>query len=56
MTTFLQGDDDLKEIKEKKYCEECGKETLHIIQEDALEIEYICTKCDHSESIIKTMF
>lgn len=46
----------MKEVTEKRYCEVCGKETVHIAREDALEIEYICMECNHEEDIIKSCF
>lgn len=44
------------EFPKNLFCENCGKETEHIVHEDALEIEYICTECKKEEEIIKSFF
>lgn len=44
------------EIRKKHYCKNCKKDTIHIIKEDALEVEYRCTQCDRVEDIVKTFF
>lgn len=44
------------EIEKEQYCEYCEKLTLHILKEDALEIDMECKQCHHTVTIIKTMF
>lgn len=46
----------MKEIHEKRHCERCKKETVHLAREDALEIEYRCSECNFQEDIVKTFF
>jgi ribosomal protein L44E len=46
----------MKQITESRFCENCGRETLHSISEDALEIEYECKECHKHEDIIKSFF
>lgn len=46
----------MEEAMEKRYCENCKKETLHVLREDALEIESTCNECNEHEQIIKTFF
>ena len=38
------------------YCEQCKKETEHMVHEDALEIEYTCKECNHQQDIVKSFF
>lgn len=47
---------DMIEFPKNLYCEQCGKETEHIVHEDALEIEYICKECNNEQEIIKSFF
>ncbi|WP_170292710.1 hypothetical protein [Metabacillus idriensis] len=44
------------ETKLTRYCENCQKETLHTITEDALEINYHCSVCERDKNEIKTFF
>ncbi|MCM3594952.1 hypothetical protein M4D55_04005 [Metabacillus idriensis] len=44
------------ETKLTRYCENCKKETLHTITEDALEINYLCSVCERDKNEIKTFF
>lgn len=44
------------EITEQRLCENCHKETNHIVREGALDIEYICQDCHNKEEVIKTFF
>jgi hypothetical protein len=44
------------EFPKDLYCDQCGKETEHIVREDALEIEYICKECNNEQEIIKSFF
>jgi ribosomal protein L44E len=44
------------EFPKNLYCDKCGKETEHMVREDALEIEYICTECNNGQEIIKSFF
>lgn len=44
------------EIVQKQYCENCKKDTVHVVREDALEIESICNECNQENHIIKTFF
>lgn len=46
----------MKEISEKRYCENCKKETVHTVTEDALEIEYSCNECSRHQEVFKTFF
>ncbi|HZG73397.1 MAG TPA: hypothetical protein VEY51_17815 [Chondromyces sp.] len=46
----------MKEISENRYCDRCEKVTIHVLREDALEIESICKECHKQEDIIKTFF
>ncbi|HYK72997.1 MAG TPA: hypothetical protein VEV44_07680 [Pseudoneobacillus sp.] len=46
----------MKELTKMSYCEQCGKETLHLLREDALEIESVCKECHHDEEIVKSFF
>jgi ribosomal protein L33 len=45
-----------KKVEEMKFCEHCNKETLHVVREDALEIEFLCTECNEQSDVIKTFF
>lgn len=45
-----------EKVEQMKFCEHCNKETLHVVREDALEIEYVCTECNKQSDIIKTFF
>ena len=47
---------DMIEFPKILYCEKCGKETEHMVREDALEIEYLCTECNNEQEIIKSFF
>lgn len=47
---------DMIEFPKNLYCEQCGKETEHMVREDALEIEYICKECNNEQEIIKSFF
>ncbi len=47
---------DMIEFPKNLYCEKCGKETEHMVREDALEIEYICKECNNEQEIIKSFF
>ncbi|MCM3115543.1 hypothetical protein M3610_09615 [Neobacillus sp. MER 74] len=47
---------DMIEFPKNLYCEKCGKETEHMVREDALEIEYTCTECKNEQEIIKSFF
>lgn len=44
------------EMPRTLYCEQCKKETEHLVREDALEIEYICKECNKQQDIVKTFF
>lgn len=44
------------EINETRYCEVCKKKTLHIVREDALEIEYQCKECHQQQAVYKNFF
>lgn len=46
----------MEEIHEKRYCDRCKQETLHVVREDALEIRYTCQSCYHDQAIVKTFF
>lgn len=46
----------MEEIEQKRYCERCGRETVHTLREDALEIEYQCHECNMENETIKTFF
>ncbi|MDN4075143.1 MULTISPECIES: hypothetical protein [Fictibacillus] len=46
----------MEETKMKRHCSHCNKETMHIVREDALELEYTCTNCKHTETEVKTFF
>ncbi|MDQ0860811.1 hypothetical protein [Bacillus sp. V2I10] len=48
--------EELIETNSTRYCENCKKETLHTITEDALEINYLCINCKRDENLIKTFF
>ena len=48
--------DQMIEIPRTLYCEQCQKETEHMVREDALEIEYTCTVCNKHEDIVKSFF
>lgn len=39
-----------------RYCENCGKDTMQMAREDALEITYHCQECNHDEEVIKSFF
>ncbi|WP_162990200.1 hypothetical protein [Mesobacillus foraminis] len=45
-----------KKVEEMKFCEHCNKKTLHVVREDALEIEFLCTECNEQSDVIKTFF
>lgn len=51
-----QGGVGLVEKNLVRYCEECKKETLQVVSEDALEIKYHCTDCDSEQNTIKNFF
>ncbi len=44
------------EIPRNLYCDQCKKETEHMVREDALEIEYTCMECKKQEEIVKSFF
>lgn len=44
------------EIPRTLFCEQCQKETEHLVREDALAIEYTCTECNKHEDIVKSFF
>lgn len=44
------------EFPKNLFCEQCGKETEHLVREDALEIEYTCGECKKEQNIIKSFF
>lgn len=44
------------EIPRILYCDQCKKETEHIVSEDALEIEYTCQECNRQQEIVKSYF
>ncbi|MDN4526836.1 hypothetical protein [Fictibacillus fluitans] len=46
----------MEEGKVKRHCSSCNQETMHVVREDALELEYTCTNCDHTETEVKTFF
>ncbi len=46
----------MEEIHEEKFCKNCNQETLHLITETTMEIEYRCEKCNHNEKVVKTFF
>lgn len=52
----LKAGEELIETNSTRYCENCKKETLHTITEDALEINYLCSACERDEHLIKTFF
>ena len=52
----LKAGEELIETNSTRYCENCKKETLHTITEDALEINYLCSACERDEIVIKTFF
>ena len=46
----------MEEISETRYCETCQKDTVHVLREDAIEIEMICNECHQKQQIVKTFF
>ena len=46
----------MEEIMKKRYCDHCKKDTVHVLREDALEIESICNECNHEQHVIKNFF
>jgi hypothetical protein len=46
----------VKELVENRFCEQCGKDTVHIVREDSLEIEYICKECNDHQELFKSFF
>ena len=46
----------MEEIRQQRYCENCKKETVHVVREDAIEIEYICNECNQQQEIVKNFF
>lgn len=44
------------EAEQMKFCENCRKETVHHVYEDALELEYRCTKCNETTEMVKSFF
>lgn len=39
-----------------RYCENCKEKTTHIVNEDALELEYKCTQCNETTEVVKNFF
>jgi ribosomal protein L44E len=46
----------MEEIHQQRYCEHCKKNTVHVVREDAIEIEYICSECNQQQEIVKNFF
>ena len=46
----------MEETYEKRYCNQCNRETLHLVEEDALAIDYYCQDCHQQEEVVKTFF
>jgi ribosomal protein L37AE/L43A len=46
----------MEEIQEVRFCESCGRETVHMVREDPLEIEYICKECNDQQELFKSFF
>lgn len=46
----------MKEVHQEKYCENCKRNTSHIVRESALEIESVCTECHKEVDMVKTFF
>jgi hypothetical protein len=46
----------MEELMETRFCEQCGKETVHMVREDPLEIEYICRECSENQELYKSFF
>ncbi|WP_409304807.1 hypothetical protein [Peribacillus sp. SCS-155] len=46
----------MKEVTQTRFCNNCGKETVHMVRESAVDIEYTCRDCDKQEEIVKTFF
>lgn len=46
----------MEETSEIRYCETCQKDTVHVLREDAIEIETICNECHQKQQIVKTFF
>ncbi|MBM7662156.1 ribosomal protein L44E [Bacillus mesophilus] len=44
------------EAEKNLYCETCKEETTHQAYENALEIEFRCTKCNKKTEIVKNFF
>jgi NADH pyrophosphatase NudC (nudix superfamily) len=46
----------MEEIQEVRFCENCGRETVHMVREDPLEIEFICQDCNDHQEMFKSFF
>ena len=46
----------MEEVVKTQYCDHCKKDTVHVIREDAIEIESICNECKQEQHIVKTFF
>ena len=46
----------MEEVVKKQYCDQCHKDTVHVLREDALEIESVCNECNKEEHVIKNFF
>ena len=46
----------MEEIQEVRFCENCSRETVHMVREDPLEIEYICKECNDQQELFKSFF
>ncbi|WHZ00620.1 hypothetical protein QNH48_16265 [Neobacillus sp. YX16] len=46
----------MEQIQEVRFCENCSRETVHMVREDPLEIEYICKECNDHQEMFKSFF